>query len=273
VCAKLLIPVAHVEAGLRSFDRTMPEEINRLLTDQIAELLFTPSPDGDENLIREGVAAAKIHCIGNVMIDTLVRLLPQTDTIPAHDGIVEPYTLVTLHRPSNVDEATMLHQIVQTLTEISDALQVVFPIHPRTRQRLAAFDIALPPQQRFMLLEPLGYLEFLALQSRATVMITDSGGVQEESTFLGVPCLTVRENTERPITVQVGTNTLVGRDMARLKMEVDRILAGMGKVGHIPPLWDGKASERLANVVETWGAARAQRDPRLLSSWLGGGQG
>jgi UDP-N-acetylglucosamine 2-epimerase (non-hydrolysing) len=171
--------------------------------------------------------------------------------------MAERYALVTLHRPSNVDEASMLREIVQTLSEISEALQVVFPIHPRTRQRLAAFDIALPARQRFMLLEPLGYLEFLALQRRATVMITDSGGVQEESTFLGVPCLTVRENTERPITVQVGTNRLVGRDMACLKTEVDRILAGTGKVGRIPPLWDGKASGRLANVVETWGAAHS----------------
>jgi UDP-N-acetylglucosamine 2-epimerase (non-hydrolysing) len=256
VCAKLLIPVGHVEAGLRSFDRSMPEEINRLLTDQLAELLFTPSPDGDANLLQEGIAAAQIHRIGNVMIDTLVRLLPQTDTIPARDGMADRYALVTLHRPSNVDEAAMLRQMVQTLSEISESLQVVFPVHPRTRQRLAAFDLALPAPPRFMLLEPLGYLEFLALQRRATVMITDSGGVQEESTFLGVPCLTVRENTERPITVQVGTNTLVGRDMARLQAEVERILTGAGKRGRIPPLWDGKASERLADAVETWGGLR-----------------
>lgn len=256
VCAKLLIPVAHVEAGLRSFDRTMPEEINRLLTDQIADLLFTPSSDGDENLAREGIAAEKVHCIGNVMIDTLVRLLPQAQSAPPIEHVADRYAMVTLHRPSNVDDTVMLRQIVYALNEISEQLQVVFPIHPRTRQRLETFDIPLQERHRFVLLEPLGYLEFLALQRRATVMITDSGGVQEESTFLGIPCLTIRENTERPITVQVGTNMLVGRDMERLQAEVDRILVGKGKAGRIPPLWDGRASERLADIVEAWGASR-----------------
>jgi UDP-N-acetylglucosamine 2-epimerase (non-hydrolysing) len=248
VCAKLLIPVGHVEAGLRSFDRTMPEEINRLLTDQIADLLFTPSPDGDTNLRREGVAPEKIHLVGNVMIDTLVRLLPKAQ-MPELAEITEPYALVTLHRPSNVDDPAVLGQIVKTLTEVSQGLQVIFPVHPRTRQRIGEFALPLARNSRFMLLDPLGYLEFLALQRRATVIITDSGGVQEESTFLGVPCLTLRENTERPITVDVGTNILVGYDMRRLKGEIDDILAGAAKTGAIPPLWDGRAGQRIADII------------------------
>jgi UDP-N-acetylglucosamine 2-epimerase (non-hydrolysing) len=248
-CAKLLVPVGHVEAGLRSFDRTMPEEINRLLTDQIADLLFTPSPDGDQNLLREGIAPEKIHCVGNVMIDTLLRLLPQAH-MPGLDHMAERYALVTLHRPSNVDDPVMLKRIVGALHDVSQTLQVIFPLHPRTRQHLAAFHLSLSNNSHFRLLDPLGYLEFLALQCRATVIITDSGGIQEESTFLGVPCLTLRENTERPITVDVGTNILVGRDMQRLTTEIERILAGDAKAGAVPPLWDGKASERLADVIE-----------------------
>jgi UDP-N-acetylglucosamine 2-epimerase (non-hydrolysing) len=250
VCAKLLIPVGHVEAGLRSFDRTMPEEINRLLTDQIAELLFTPSSDGDENLLREGVPKAAIHRIGNVMIDTLVQLLPQAH-MPQIETLAQHYALVTLHRPSNVDDADMLQRIVTTLADVSHHLQIVFPMHPRTRQRLRDFDLDLAQTSRFLLLDPLGYLEFLALQRQATVVITDSGGLQEESTYLGIPCLTVRENTERPITVAMGTNVLIGHDMQRLRAEIDRILAGTFKTGRIPPLWDGQASERLAQVLTT----------------------
>ncbi len=253
VCAKLLIPVGHVEAGLRSFDRTMPEEINRLLTDQVSTLLFTPSLDGNDNLLREGVAAKRVHCIGNVMIDTLVRLLPKVAVSAPIEGIADRYAMVTLHRPSNVDDVVMLRQIMQALSEISEQLQLVFPIHPRTRQRLVEFGIDVAEHPGFILLDPLGYLEVLALQSQATLVVTDSGGIQEESTFLGVPCLTVRENTERPVTVSVGTNIMVGGDMERLKTEVDRILAGDIKAGHSPPLWDGKASERLADIVEAWG--------------------
>ncbi|ETW95859.1 MAG: UDP-N-acetylglucosamine 2-epimerase [Candidatus Entotheonella factor] len=251
VCAKLLIPVGHVEAGLRSYDRTMPEEINRLMTDQTADLLFTPSPDGDANLLREGIAPDAIHHVGNVMIDTLVRLLPQAQ-LPHIDGLATRYALVTLHRPSNVDDEAMLRRLMTTLQEVSQELQVVFPIHPRTRARLQAFDLAVVDEERFLLLEPLGYLEFLALQRQATLVITDSGGVQEESTYLRVPCLTARENTERPITVDVGTNVLVGQDMERLRAEVDHILAGTFKTGEIPRLWDGRAGERIADVIETW---------------------
>ncbi len=251
VCAKLLIPVGHVEAGLRSFDRTMPEEINRLMTDQAADLLFTPSPDGDANLLREGVSPDAIHHVGNVMIDTLVRLLPQAH-LPQIEALDQRYALVTLHRPSNVDDEVMLRRWIATLQEVCQELQVVFPIHPRTRARLQSFDLAMANDDRFLLLDPLGYLEFLALQRQAALVITDSGGVQEESTYLRVPCLTARENTERPVTVEEGTNVLVGQDMERLRAEVDRILAGTFKTGTIPQLWDGRAGERIANVIGVW---------------------
>jgi UDP-N-acetylglucosamine 2-epimerase (non-hydrolysing) len=253
VCAKLLIPVGHVEAGLRSFDRTMPEEINRLVTDQISDLLFTPSGDGDENLVREGRPKEKVHRVGNVMIDTLVRLLPQASAaIPL--TVSKPYALVTLHRPSNVDDAPMLRRIMETLEAVSGQLPVLFPIHPRTRQRLAQWGLKLSSNGRLQILDPIGYLEFLALQRQAAVVITDSGGIQEETTYLGVPCLTVRENTERPVTVTLGTNILVGQDMERLRAEVERILAGGPKRGQVPPLWDGKAAERIAEVIATWGS-------------------
>jgi UDP-N-acetylglucosamine 2-epimerase (non-hydrolysing) len=248
VCSKLLIPVGHVEAGLRSFDRTMPEEINRLMTDQIADLLFTPSADGDENLEKEGRPREKIHRVGNVMIDTLVRLLPMAEA-PSGLRVSRPFALVTLHRPSNVDEASMLGRIMEALQEIGQQLPVLFPIHPRTRQRLAECGMKVTSNGRMQILEPIGYLEFLALQKQAAVVITDSGGIQEESTFLGVPCLTIRANTERPITVSMGTNILIGQDMQRLRAEVDRILTQGPKQGQIPPLWDGKASERIADVI------------------------
>ena len=249
VAAKLGIPVAHVEAGLRSFDRTMPEELNRLVTDQLADLLFTPSADGDANLAREGIPPARIHLVGNVMIDTLVRLLPQAAP-PAGLALASPYALVTLHRPSNVDDAAALRALIAALISLSRELQIVFPIHPRTRQRLASWQIDLLAGDRFLLLDPAGYLEFLALQRDALVVITDSGGIQEETTYLGVPCLTMRENTERPVTVAVGTNTLIGQDTERLREEVQAILSGSAKAGAIPPLWDGHAAERIAAIVE-----------------------
>ena len=254
VCAKLLIPIGHVEAGLRSFDRTMPEEINRLVTDQIADLLFTPSIDGDENLIREGIAPEKIHFVGNVMIDTLVRLLPEArlrwpalcSTLKIED---HPYVLVTLHRPSNVDEPMMLAKIMETLEDISKKIHIIFSIHPRTRARIAESGLRISENRRFQMIEPLGYMDFLSLQQRAKLVITDSGGIQEETTYLGVPCLTVRENTERPVTVSIGTNILVGQDMSRLRSEVDRILDGGVKRCAVPSLWDGKASERIADII------------------------
>jgi UDP-N-acetylglucosamine 2-epimerase (non-hydrolysing) len=245
VCAKLLIPVGHVEAGLRSFDRAMPEEINRLLTDQIAHLLFTPSEDGDANLLREGIVPAKIYRVGNVMIDSLVDLLPKAIACKL-DSLPERYALITLHRASNVDDLQTLKRILGALVEINTQLSVLFPVHPRTRQRIAEWGLK---TGELCLLEPIPYIEFLALQRRAMVIITDSGGVQEESTYLGVPCLTLRENTERPITVSLGTNTLVGQDSKKLSSELSNILAGKVKKGVVPPLWDGHAGERIAEIL------------------------
>lgn len=253
VCAKLGIRVAHVEAGLRSFDRTMPEEINRLLTDQLADLLLTPSPDANENLLREGISEQKIHLVGNVMIDTLLCLLPRADELWQNGKVSDlagdgPYGLVTLHRPSNVDDPSTVSAIMDALEEIAEKLIVLFPVHPRTRERFRTFDIE-PKNERLRLVEPLGYLEFLALQRHATFVITDSGGIQEETTYLGIPCLTLRENTERPVTVTTGTNILVGADMDSLKEHAYMILNGNPKRGAIPPLWDGKAGERIAHAI------------------------
>jgi UDP-N-acetylglucosamine 2-epimerase (non-hydrolysing) len=247
VCAKLRIPVAHVEAGLRSFDRDMPEELNRLVTDQLADLLLTPSADGDENLKREGIPGLRIRCVGNVMIDTLVRLLPQAE-LPAIP-LASPFALVTLHRPSNVDDPAALREILTTLIALSADCQMVFPVHPRTRKRIDDLGLAFPDNGQFLLLEPLGYLECLALQQRAKAVVTDSGGIQEESTYLGVPCLTLRENTERPITITQGTNLLIGNDMDLLAREFRKVLAGHGKQGRRPPLWEGRAGERIADIL------------------------
>jgi UDP-N-acetylglucosamine 2-epimerase (non-hydrolysing) len=250
VCAKLQIPVAHVEAGLRSFDRRMPEEINRLLTDQLADLLFTPSEDGDRNLLREGVPRERIHLVGNVMIDTLIRLLPKAAAkLPA--DLPPKFALVTLHRPSNVDDLSGLKKLLDALTGIGSTLHIIFPVHPRTRQKIA--ELGFRHSENLRLREPLSYLEFLALQQKATVVITDSGGIQEETTFLGVPCLTLRESTERPATVTVGTNVIIGRDMDLLCREVQAVLNGKRKQGGIPPLWDGKAAERIAQILEAAG--------------------
>jgi UDP-N-acetylglucosamine 2-epimerase (non-hydrolysing) len=245
VCAKLQIQIGHVEAGLRSYDRSMPEEINRIVTDRLADLLFTPSEDGDRNLLSEGVEARKIHCVGNVMIDSLIRFLPAAIASSKY-GLPERFALVTLHRPSNVDEAATLKSIIEALLEVNTHLSVVFPIHPRTRQRLESLNTDL---SRFYLLDPLPYIEFLALQRMATVVITDSGGIQEETTYLGVPCLTLRNNTERPITVDLGTNVLVGQDVDRLRCELTKIVEGKVKRGTVPPLWDGHSSERIAQIL------------------------
>lgn len=245
VCAKLRVPVGHVEAGLRSFDRSMPEEVNRLVTDQLADLLFTPSGDGDLNLQREGIASEKIHCVGNVMIDSLVRLLPEASR-GSTNGFPKAYALVTLHRPSNVDDSEALQKLLRSLLEVSQQLGVVFPVHPRTRQRITEFGLR---SDQLQLIDPLPYVEFLALQRNARVVITDSGGIQEETTYLGVPCLTLRDNTERPVTVSMGTNILVGQDETKLHHEISRILDGRAKRGTIPPLWDGHAGERIADVI------------------------
>jgi UDP-N-acetylglucosamine 2-epimerase (non-hydrolysing) len=215
------------------------------VTDQLADLLFTPSEDGDENLRREGIAAEKIFRVGNVMIDSLVRLLPSARETSA-EGVPARYALVTLHRPANVDDSVRLKGILESLLDVNRDLAVVFPAHPRTRKRIADFGLN-PGQLR--VLDPLPYVDFLGLQSRATVVITDSGGIQEETTYLGVPCLTVRENTERPITVSMGTNVLVGRDREKLRLELSRVLAGKAKEGTVPPLWDGHAGERIADIL------------------------
>jgi len=250
VCAKLQIPIAHVEAGLRSFDRSMPEEINRLLTDQLADLLFTPSRDGDRNLLREGVRRERIHFVGNVMIDTLARLLPKAAaTLPTE--LPERYALVTLHRPSNVDDLPSLRSLLDALNGIGATLPMIFPVHPRTRQRIA--ELGFNHSKGLRLWEPQSYLQFLALQQQATVVITDSGGIQEETTFLGVPCFTLRDKTERPITVTMGTNVIVGRDMNLLCRGVKAVLNGERKNSAIPPLWDGGAAERIANILEATG--------------------
>jgi len=252
VCAKLHVRVAHVEAGLRSRDRTMPEEINRVITDQIANLLFTPSKDGNENLIREGIDPTSIHHVGNVMIDTLIMMLPkalQRSTL--NDFGLEPrkYLLATFHRPLNTDDANVLRGIIEAMAEISRRLPVVWPVHPRTRGRIRDLNMELP-DTTLRLIEPLGYLDFLAMMNSAALVVTDSGGVQEETTFLGVPCLTVRPNTERPITITEGTNQLVNSRyedlIAAFKKSLDQDCVNSR---HKPDLWDGQAARRIADIM------------------------
>ena len=248
------IPVAHVEAGLRSFDRTMPEEINRVLTDQIADLLFTTERDANDNLLREGVPEEKIHFVGNVMIDTLLQHKERALAldIPGEYGL-EPgqYALLTLHRPSNVDVPEVLSGILDALAEIQARLPIIFPAHPRTVKRIQEFGLEekLAAMLDLRVTEPLGYLEFLNLMANARLVLTDSGGIQEETTILGVPCLTLRENTERPVTVTQGTNTIVGCDPKRIVTEASAILDGKGKVGHVPELWDGQAARRIVQTL------------------------
>lgn len=247
--AKLNVPVAHVEAGLRSFDRRMPEEVNRIVTDSLAALLFTPSADGDENLKREGVTG-KIHRVGNVMIDTLVRLLPVANASgvlsAAGIGASQPYVLVTLHRPATVDVPEVLNDVLESLSTIAKDYPVLFPVHPRTRARLDAKWLS---TAGLHFTEPIGYLEFLALQRDAKLVITDSGGVQEETTYLGVPCVTVRETTERPVTITSGTNELVGLDPKRMLQVARERLANPPARKPVPELWDGHAADRIAEIL------------------------
>jgi UDP-N-acetylglucosamine 2-epimerase (non-hydrolysing) len=259
VCSKLDVPVAHVEAGLRSFDRSMPEEFNRLLTDQIADLLFTPSRDGDENLIREGVAPEKIWFVGNVMIDTLVGLRPKAQArwamLQAQYSL-RSYVLVTLHRPSNVDDPGTLQEILNALAEIGCEHQIIFPVHPRTRRRIAEFNLELP-DGLVQFIDPVGYLDFLALEEKADLVLTDSGGIQEETTFLGVPCLTARPNTERPVTITLGTNRLVESKCEPLVNAMRSRLNEQSESHSIPPFWDGKAAERISQVFLKMMAGRS----------------
>jgi UDP-N-acetylglucosamine 2-epimerase (non-hydrolysing) len=244
VAAKLLIRVAHVEAGLRSFDRAMPEEINRLVTDALADILFTTSRDADENLKREGVDAAKIHFVGNVMIDTLLKHRQKAASLKLEKP--ERYALVTLHRPSNVDDPKVLGPILEALEEISRSLPVIFPIHPRTAKRVRDFGLSM---NGIRTMDPLGYLEFLNFEASATVVLTDSGGLQEETTILRVPCLTLRHNTERPVTITHGTNIMVGPDKARILDAFNRIMSGDWKPAGPPEYWDGHAAERIVRVI------------------------
>ena len=251
---KMGIDLAHVEAGLRSFDRSMPEEINRVLTDQLSSYLFTTERSAEENLAREGIPAERIFFVGNVMIDSLLRHRHKAADSPVLSELaIEPgeYVLVTLHRPSNVDEKDALSGFLETLCTISQGLPVVFPIHPRTRKKLVEFhlDGMLKEHPRLRLVEPLGYLDFLKCLDNARLVITDSGGIQEETTVLGVPCITARDNTERPVTVTEGTNVVAGTDPGRILEEANRILAGGATTGTIPMLWDGRAAERIVNTL------------------------
>jgi len=251
---KLHIPVAHVEAGLRSGDRSMPEEINRLMTDAVADMLLVSEPAGAENLRSEGHADDTIHLVGNVMIDTLLHQVDQAralDQLQQQDLQPGKFAMVTLHRPSNVDHRGVLGKLVDVLVDLSARLPVVFPVHPRTAAKLDEFGFSnrLEQTSRVYNLPPMGYREFLCLTSQAKVIVTDSGGLQEESTALGIPCLTMRANTERPITVSEGTSTLIGQDVDLLNKQLEAVLGGTYKQGSCPKLWDGKASERILDVL------------------------
>jgi UDP-N-acetylglucosamine 2-epimerase (non-hydrolysing) len=247
---KLGVPVAHVEAGLRSFDQTMPEEINRILTDAISHWLFVTEPSGVSNLRREGVPEARIHLVGNVMIDTLLacRELCQRSKILDDLGLSgRAYGVLTLHRPANVDDPTVLGGLLDSVGQIQRELPIVFPVHPRTRKALEGRDLAAMPG--LIVVDPLGYLDFMRLLSLARLALTDSGGIQEETTVLGVPCLTLRNNTERPITIEQGTNTLVGLDPERIVATAHRVLGEPPRDRRIPDLWDGRAAERIVDLM------------------------
>lgn len=263
VAVKKNIPVVHVEAGLRSYDRAMPEEINRVLTDQVADLLYTTERSAAANLVREGIAAERVRFVGNVMIDSLLsnRQVARSPaaTIAAAGGDptliagTEGYGVVTLHRPSNVDAPDILASLLGVLREISARLPLVFALHPRTRGNIERFGLQhLIDTPRMLMLPPQGYLEMLGLMAGARIVLTDSGGLQEETTALGIPCLTMRENTERPITVEQGTNTMVGRDIEAIRRQTAETLAGRGKSGRVPELWDGRAAERIAADLAAW---------------------
>jgi UDP-N-acetylglucosamine 2-epimerase (non-hydrolysing) len=256
VCVKLGVKVAHVEAGLRSRDRTMPEEINRLLTDQIADLLLTPSHDADTNLFAEGIPPERVRFVGNVMIDSLFQNLERArgSQVRTKLGVADTdYAVLTLHRPSNVDSETTFAPILSALEAITQTVPVIFPVHPRTRKTIAELGLSdrVAAIRKLRLIDPLGYLDFLNLYSGARLVLTDSGGIQEETTALGIPCLTLRENTERPITVELGTNVVVGTDTNRIVTAARAALNGSAKkTAHQLPFWDGHASERILDALE-----------------------
>jgi len=252
VATKLNIKVAHIEAGLRSFDRGMPEEINRVVTDAISDYLFVTEKSGIENLKKEGIPDKKIFFTGNVMIDTLVYCLPKIEQSSILEKLSlkkSDYILMTFHRPSNVDSISFMSSLAKFLNKISGKRKIIFPIHPRTQANLNKFNLVQKINKNIITTEPLGYIDFLALTKNAELIITDSGGIQEESTYLGVQCITVRNNTERPITVQVGTNHLVGTDFNKIEGTVYEIIDGKKKKANIPELWDGKASERVVQII------------------------
>lgn len=252
VASRFNIKVAHVEAGLRSFDRTMPEEINRMLTDTIADYLFVTEQSGMDNLKQEGISDNKIFFVGNVMIDSLVFYIPKiekSDILQKLHYTKQDYILVTLHRPANVDTEDGLKQLFEMLNRIADNKKIIFPIHPRTKNNLQKFHLTNMVSDKILLTEPLGYIEFVSLIKNSLMIVTDSGGIQEESTYLQVPCITVRNNTERPVTVTVGTNRLIGTDTSKVELAVEEVLNGKIKKGHIPELWDGQAAERICKIV------------------------
>lgn len=261
VAVKKNIPVVHVEAGLRSYDRTMPEEINRILTDQISELLFTTEDAAADNLRREGIESSRIHFVGNVMIDTLYKNLEKaipakqtlSATLDSHVLLDNSFAVLTLHRPSNVDDPEVLTDLLNTIIKLSERLPIVFPVHPRTAARIDGVGTkGFLNSDRILRLPPLGYLEMLGLMLSAKVVLTDSGGMQEETTALNIPCLTLRENTERPITVLQGTNTIVGTDPARIKEAFDKALSEQKGDSKIPDLWDGRAAQRIGQIMKQW---------------------
>ena len=256
VASKLNIKIAHVEAGLRSYDRTMPEEINRILTDSISDFLFVTEQSGVNNLIKEGVSPEKIFFVGNVMIDSLVHNIPKSINSDIFSTLgllnkkqVQPFVLITLHRPSNVDSKEYMNEFFEMLVRISEQRKIIFPLHPRTKKNLSENGLLENLNEQIILTDPIGYVDFLALTRNAELIITDSGGIQEESTFLGIQCITVRNNTERPITVEVGTNQLIGTDLKKVEQTALDIFNGKVKYGKIPKLWDGKASERIIEIL------------------------
>lgn len=254
VSVKKGIPVAHVEAGLRSFDRTMPEEINRIVTDSISDFLFVTEKSGIDNLKKEGIADNKIYFVGNVMIDSLKYHLEKSENSKIVSDLnleKQKYILVTLHRPSNVDDENILKQIAKMFSDLPIGYKIVFPVHPRTKKMFEEYNLTnhLNLNDRIKLTEPIGYLDFLSLMKNAKMVITDSGGIQEETTYLQIPCITMRKNTERPITIEVGTNILCGNDFEMIKTEAEKIAGGKNKLGNIPELWDGNAANRIAEIL------------------------
>ena len=254
VCSKRNIPICHVEAGLRAFDRTMPEETNRIVTDHLSDLLFTPSEDANINLQNENIDSDRIHFVGNIMIDTLVANLEKSETLwntKTRQYFPKNYGLVTLHRPSNVDKEEILATLMEEIIKLSSTIPIIFPVHPRTKSAIDPLNL-INHDENIKIIDPVGYLEFLALENHASFVITDSGGVQEETTFLKTPCFTVRANTERPITITSGSNTLVGNDSQNLSELIETSMSHEKTNPSVPPLWDGHTAKRIANIIKVF---------------------